>query len=151
MKQTISVLAVGLLLAGHVHAGDSLSCQLKKSAAKGTGFAWSYAHGGADGPDTILTSIGTIGYEEGPRYTSLITLDGKPIALPAQHAGLIRFGKVFEQGEQVALAYLVERESDSSASPSQLVFLLDKSGAVSQVSVQAGDVEPAASHCNLIQ
>jgi hypothetical protein len=151
MKATIIALAAGLLLASNAHAGDSLSCQIKKSAAKGTAFSWSYAHGGAEGPDTIQTSIGTIGYAEGPSYTSLITLEGKPVALPHEHAGLIRFGKVFEHGQKVALAYLVERERDSSASPSELVFLLDKSGVVSQISVQPGNTEPVAGHCDLMQ
>jgi hypothetical protein len=151
MKRTITALAAGLLLACSVQASDSLSCQLKESAGEGTAFAWSYAHGEAEGPDTVATSIGTIGYAEGPRYTSLITLDGKPIALPPEHAGQIRFGKVFEHDGQVALAYLVEREHDSSASPSELVFLVDKSGAVSHLSVQPGNAEPVAGHCNVIE
>ncbi len=151
MKETITALAAGLLLACSAQAADSLSCQLKQSAAEGTSFAWGYAHGEADGPDTIQTSIGTIGYAEGPGYTTAITLDGRPITLPAEHAGQIRFGKVFEHGEQVALAYLVERKRDSSASPSEIVFLVDPNGTVSNIDLQPGNAEPVIGHCNLIQ
>lgn len=151
MKQTITVLAAGLLLAGHVQAGETLSCELKESAGEGTSFAWSHAHGEAEGPDTIPTAIGTIGNTEGPGFTTAITLDGKPVALPPEHAGLIRFGKVYEHGDKVALAYLVERSRDSSASPSELVFLVDASGTVSNLDLQPGNAEPIVGHCNLIQ
>lgn len=151
MKRTITALAAGLLLACSVQASDSLSCQLKESAGEGTAFAWSYAHGGAEGPDTIPTSIGTIGNAEGPGYTTAITLDGQPVALPPEHAGLIRNGKVYEHGDQVALAYLVERASDSSASPSELVLLVSADRTVSEIDLQPGNAEPVVGHCNLIQ
>lgn len=105
MKRTITALAAGLLLAGTAQASESLSCQLKESAGEGIAFAWSYAHDEADGPNTIATSIGTIGNVEGPNFTTSITLDGRPIALPPEHAGLIRFGKIYEHDNKVALAY----------------------------------------------
>lgn len=142
--------AVSMLLAGHVHAADSLSCRLKQSAGQGTPFAWSYAHSEADGPSAIETSIGTLAPAEGPNYTTAVTLDGQPIALPAEHAGQIRFGKVFELATGVALAYSVTRDSDSMAAPSQLVVLLDKAGKPIEIQVQPGDTEPDPNHCNLI-
>jgi len=151
MKRTITALAAGLLLACSAQASDSLSCQLKERAGEGAAFAWSYAHGEAEGPDTIPTSIGTIGNAEGPNYTTAITLDGKPIALPPEHAGLIRNGKVYMHGDQVALAYLVERASDSSASPSELVLLVSADRTISEIDLQPGNAEPVAGHCNLIQ
>lgn len=151
MKQSITVLAAGLLLAGHVQASDTLSCQLKESAGEGTAFAWSHAHGEADGPDAIETSVGTIGWAEGPDFTTVITLDGEAIDLPPEHAGLIRSGRVYEHDGQVAMAYLVERERDSSASPSELVFLVRKDRSVSDIHLQPGNAEPVAGHCTLIQ
>ena len=151
MRLTITALAVGLLLAGTAQASDSLSCQLKESAGEGTAFAWSSAHGEAEGPDTISTSIGTIGNAEGPGFTTAITLNGKPVALSPEHAGQVRFGKVYEHGDKVALAYLVERARDSSASPSELVFLVSKDRAVSEIDIQPGNAAPIVGHCNLIQ
>lgn len=150
MKRTIITLAAGLLLVSNAHAGKSLSCQLKKSAGKGIAFAWSYAHSEAAGPNTISTSIGKIGKVEGPNFTTSVTLNGRPIALPPEHAGLIRFGKVYEHGTKVALAYRVQREIDSASSPSELVFLVDAKGAVHNIEIQPGDTEPAEGHCSLI-
>lgn len=150
MKAPIITLAAGLLLAGNAHAGKSLSCQLKERAGKGTAFAWSYAHSEAPGPNTIKTSIGKIGYAEGPNFTTSITLNGRPFVLPPEHAGLIRFGKVYEHGGKVAMAYRVQREIDSASSPSELVFLVDAKGAVHNIELQPGDTEPAKGYCSLI-
>ncbi|MDH5824218.1 hypothetical protein QFW77_14650 [Luteimonas sp. RD2P54] len=151
MRRRISVLAAGLLLAGHVHAGDLLSCQIQESGVEGTAFAWSYAHGVAEGPYVIETSIGTLDSIEGPEFSSVPTLDGEPIVPPPELGGQIRFGKVYELEDRVALAYLVERERDSSATPSELVFLLNKDRTVSDIDLQPGSAEPVVGHCNLIQ
>lgn len=151
MKRKITVLAAGLLMVGTAQAGQSLSCQIKERAQEGVAFSWSHAHGEAEGPDTIPTAIGVIGQTEGPGFTTAITLNGEPIAHPPEHAGLVRYGKVYAIDDQVALAYLVERSHDSSASPSELVFLVDASGTVSNLELQPGNAEPVVGHCNLIQ
>lgn len=151
MRRICAAMAMCLCVAGTVRAGESLSCQIEREGASGKSFAWSYAHSEAKGRNKLKTSIGTIGRAEGPGYTTALTLNGKPVALPPEYAGVIRFGKVFEQGGGVALAYMVTRQNDSEASPSELVFLLDKSGGVSQIQVQPGNSEQVAGHCYLVQ
>lgn len=165
MKKTMATLAAGLLLAGTAQAADSLSCQLKQDLAAGAGrapkvteFIWSTAHGGSEPTGPIQTRIGTIHYESGQRNTQwgpmpndTLTLDGTPLKVPPAVNGVIRFGKAFDYGDRVALAYLAEREDDSSATPSEIVLLLDKTGAVSATDVQAGNAGADPNHCTLVE
>lgn len=151
MKRLIMTSATCILLVGPVYASDSLSCRIKQSGVEGAGFSWTYARPDeeAPGPHSITTSIGTVSSAEGPRYTTALTLNGRPIALPAQYAGVIRFGKIFEFDGGVALAYLVARWEDSQASPSRLVVQLNKAGKPVETQLLPGDNEDA-NFCDLL-
>ena len=155
MKTTRTMLAAGLLPAGTAQAGESLSCQVQKDldagaekAPKVSELVWSEAHGDAGGVGQVATSLGAIAPGEDLKT---ITLDGHPVQLPEQVAGLLRFGKAYDYGDRVVLAYLVEREWDSSATPSEVVYALDKQGTVAEVDVLPGDAAEAGGHCVLIQ
>lgn len=148
-----------LVAAGVAHADESLWCQVEtgdlpgvKAAAKPaklTEFVWNTAHGGMEPTGPIKTYIGTIEAGEGPHYTTAITLNGKPVALPSGTTGLIWSGKVYDFSGTVALAYQVERADDSSASPSDVVVVIEKDGLVSQSAVLPGTEPPPADHCFL--
>lgn len=154
-KAMITLLAAGLLLAGTTQAAVRLSCEVQRDLAEGGSRAprvselvWSEAHGGGAGPGRVATSIGQIAAGEDLKT---ITLDGQPVLLPEQVTGLLRFGKAYDYGARIVLAYLVEREWDSSATPSEVVYALDKQGAVTEVDVLPGDAAEAGGHCLLIQ
>lgn len=149
------LLVAGLLLTATTQAAESLSCQVEKDLAAGADKApkvseivWSEAHGDAGGVGQVATSLGAIAPGEDLKT---ITLDGQPMRLPEQVTGLLRFGKAYDYGDRVVLAYLVEREWDSSATPSEVVYALDKQGTVTEVDVLPGDAAEAGGHCVLIQ
>lgn len=165
MKKTMATLAAGFLLAGTAQAADSLSCQVQQDLAAGAGrapkvteFIWSTAHGGSEPTGPVKTRIGTLHYASGRRDTQwgpmpndTLTLDGTPLKVPPEVNGVIRFGKAFDYDDRVALAYLAEREDDSSATPSEIVLLLAKTGAVSATDIQAGSADTDPNHCTLVE
>jgi len=165
MKKTTMTLAAGLLLAGSAQAAEGLSCQVEKDLAAGAGqapkvteFTWSTAHGGSEPTGPIKVSIGTLYYTSGRRDTQwgpmpndTLTLNGSPLKVPAAVNGVIRFGKAFDYGDRVALAYLAEREDDSSATPSEIVLLLDKAGAVSATDIRPGNADADPNRCTLVE
>ncbi len=87
---------------------------------------------------------------EGRDYKRAIKLDGKPVLLPQDAQSVIGFGKVYDFGSAVALAYLGEREEDSSARPSQIVIVINKAGSVIASEVLPGIATNQGSHCLLI-
>lgn len=132
----------------------SLSCRVQQDLAEGGSKAprvselvWSQAHGEGAGPGRVVTGIGTIAAGEDLKA---ITLDGQPIRLPAEVAGLLRFGKAYDYRDKVVLAYRVEREWDSSATPSEVVYALNKQRVITEVDVLPGDAVEDGSHCVLI-
>lgn len=165
MKTTTMVLAAGLLLTGVAQAADSLSCQVQQDLEAGAGrapkvteFIWSTAHGGSEPTGSIQTRIGAIHYTSGQQATQwgqvpndTLTLHGAPLKVPPEVNGVIRFGKAFDYGDQVALAFLAEREDDSSAAPSEVVLLLDKTGKVTETDIQPGNAELDPNHCTLVE
>lgn len=155
----ISILPVALLLlSGASQAGESLSCRVQKGLIAGkhpvktTEFAWGSAHGAGDGQvaTTIPTSLGAVSHGLG-QDTTAITLGGKPVPLPAEARGVIWGGRVYDFGGQVAVAYQVERQDDSSASPSEVVVLLGKGPKVSAIDVLPGTASKPAGYCVLNQ
>lgn len=149
------LLVAGLLLTGTTQAAGSLSCRVQQDLGGGGSRApkvneliWSEAHGDAGGVGQVATSIGAIAAGDDLKS---ITLAGQPIPLPEQVRGLLRFGKAYDYAGRVVLAYLVEREWDSSATPSEVVYALDKQGAVTEIDVLPGDAAEAGGHCLLIQ
>lgn len=154
-----SLLLMGLLICAFgAQAGDSLSCRVHSKQIKGTGktpviaeFIWSAAHGTDEPTGLIETSIGQIGQGDGSGPATVLTLNGKALSLPASLAGSIRFGRSVDYGGKVALAYLVERQDDSSASPSQVVLLLGQGGAVLETDLLPGTAPSPDDHCVLIQ
>lgn len=148
---------LGLLLVTSVaHAGESLWCQLEAETLVGVGkatevtdFVWSAAQDEESVTGPIKTSLGAFDAGEGPSHTTSITLAGKPLALPAKATGIIAFGKVYDFGGTIAVAYLVERKDDASASPSEAVVVISKGGTVSKVAVLPGTQPPPAGHCSL--
>lgn len=165
MKTTTMMLAAGLLLTGVAQAADSLSCQVQQDLDAGAGrapkvteFIWSTAHGGSEPTGPIQTRIGTIHYTSGQRATQwgplpndTLTLDGAVLKVPPEVNGEIRFGKAFDYGDRVALAYLAEREDDSGAEPSEVVLQLDKTGTVAATDIQPGNAEADPNHCTLVE
>lgn len=136
-------------------ASESLSCRVQQDLAGSGGRApkvselvWSEAHGEGAGAGRVSTSVGAIAAGEDLKT---VTVNGQPIPLPEQVTGLLRFGKAYDYGDRVVLAYLVEREWDSSATPSQVVYALDKQRAVTEIDVLPGDAAEAGGHCVLIQ
>lgn len=153
-RTTTALLATGFLLASAAHAKEGLSCRVQQDLAAGpskalkaTEFTWSTAHGSAEEANAVPTSIGD--FAPGEDLKS-ITLDGQSIQLPAEVDGLIRFGKVYDYGDRIVVAYRVEREWDSTATPSEVVYALDKQRAATEVDLLPGDAMENGSHCVLI-
>jgi hypothetical protein len=139
-------------------AGESLSCRVHNNQIKGAAtapvaaeFIWSAAHGTDEATGRIKTSIGQIDQGAGTGPTTVLTLNGKVLPLPASLSGSIRFGRAIDYGSKVVLAYLVERADDSSASPSQVVLLLGQGGAVLETDLLPGTAPSPGDHCVLIQ
>lgn len=150
---------VGLLaFAAPAEAVPSLSCQLQSGQFKAGGggkpkvsaFIWATGHGSATPTGSIRTRIGRIDPADGPDYKRMLKLDGKPVPLPPEAHSVIGFGKVYDFGGAVALAYLGEREEDSSARPSQIVIVINKAGSVIDSEVLPGTATNPGSHCLLI-
>ncbi|HDS1390390.1 TPA: hypothetical protein UOJ32_004281 [Stenotrophomonas maltophilia] len=150
---------LGLLtIASSAEAAPSLSCQLQSGqfSAGGVGhpkvseFVWATGHGSATPTGPIRTRIGRIEPVEGRDYKRAIKLDGKPMLLPTEAHSVIGFGKVYDFGRAVALAYLGERDEDSSARPSQIVIVINKAGSVIDSEVLSGASLNPGKHCLLI-
>ncbi len=150
---------VGLLaFAASAGAAPSLSCQLQSGQFRWDGggspniseFIWATGHGSAIPSGPVRTSIGRIDPAEGRDYKRAIKLDGKPVLLPAEAHSVIGFGKVYDFGSAVALAYLGERDEDSSARPSQIVIVINKAGSVIDSEVLPGTSLNPGKHCLLI-
>lgn len=150
---------LGLLaFAASAEAAPGLSCQLKTGQFRvgGVGnpkvseFIWASGHGSATPTGSIRTSIGRIDPVEGPDYKRTLKLDGKPVPLPPDAQSVIGFGKVYDFKDAIALAYLGEREEDSSARPSQIVIVINKAGSVIDSEVLPGAATNPGSHCLLI-
>lgn len=155
MRAEFASLAAAVLLAGTAQAGTSLSCRVQQDL-KGSGsaaprtieFVWSTADDGAKPTGPIKTRIGTIA--PGTDLKS-ITLNGKPVQLPAQAGGLIRFGKAYDYGNRVVLAYRLERQWDATATPSEVVYALDKTHVVKDIDILPGSEFEAPGHCILVE
>nr|WP_313123479.1 hypothetical protein [Stenotrophomonas geniculata] len=150
---------VGLLaFAASAGAAPSLSCQLQSGQFRVDGggrpkvfeFIWATGHGSAMPTGPIRTRIGRIDPADGPDYKRMLKLDGKPILLPPDTRSVIGFGKVYDFKDAIALAYLGEREEDSSARPSQIVIVINKAGSVIDSEVLPGTATNPGSHCLLI-
>lgn len=150
---------LGLLaFAVSAEAAPSLSCQLQSGQFPGEGkgkpkvseFIWATGHGSAMPTGPIRTGIGRIDPVEGRDYKRAIKLDGKPILLPTEAHSVVGFGKVYDFGGAVALAYLGERDEDSSARPSQIVIVINKAGSVIDSEVLPGTATNPGSQCLLI-
>lgn len=147
-----------LTIASSAEAAPSLSCQLQSGqfSAGGVGhpkvseFVWATGHGSATPTGPIRTRIGRIEPVEGRDYKRAIKLDGKPMLLPTEAHSVIGFGKVYDFGRAVALAYLGERDEDSSARPSQIVIVINKAGSVIDSEVLSGASLNPGKHCLLI-
>ncbi|MCM2992583.1 hypothetical protein M3581_05945 [Stenotrophomonas maltophilia] len=150
---------LGLLaFAASAGAAPSLSCQLQSGQFKAAGvvhpkvseFIWATGHGSATPTGPIRTSIGRIDPVEGRDYKRAIKLNGKSILLPPEAHSVVGFGKVYDFRSAVALAYLGERDEDSSARPSQIVIVINKAGSVIDSEVLPGAATNPGSHCLLI-
>ncbi|MBH1421794.1 hypothetical protein JY416_01790 [Stenotrophomonas maltophilia] len=150
---------VGLLaFAASAEGAPSLSCQLQSGQfrvdgggrAKVSAFIWATGHGSATPTGAIRTRIGHIDPVEGGDYKRMLKLDGKPVLLPAEAHSVIGFGKVYDFGSAVALAYLGERDEDSSARPSQIIVVINKAGSVIDSEVLPGTATNPGNHCLLI-
>ncbi|QGL79342.1 hypothetical protein GPNADHDJ_00650 [Stenotrophomonas maltophilia] len=150
---------VGLLaFAASTEAAPSLSCQLQSGQFKAGGggkprvsaFIWVTGHGSTTPTGPIRTRIGRIDPVEGRDYKRAIKLDGKPVLLPPDAQSVIGFGKVYDFKDAIALAYLGEREEDSSARPSQIVIVINKAGSVIDSEVLPGTATKIGNHCLLI-
>ncbi|RSC49704.1 hypothetical protein EGS96_10785 [Stenotrophomonas maltophilia] len=144
--------------AASAEAAPSLSCQLESGQFRVDGggrpkvseFIWATGHGSAMPTGPIRTRIGRIDPADGPDYKRMLKLDGKPVLLPAEAHSVVGFGKVYDFGGAVALAYLGEREEDSSARPSQIVIVINKAGSVIDSEVLPGTATNPGNHCLLI-
>lgn len=150
---------------GPVLADSGLSCRVHQDTAQGQGttpavieFVWSTAHHTAEPTGPIKTRLGAIHYTSGQRQTEwgpmprdTLMLNGQPIDAPPEVNGTIGFGKAFDYGDRVALAYLGEREDDSGATPSEVVLLLDKTGAIAETDIQPGNADEEPNHCTLVE
>lgn len=154
-KGTAGLLLGLIFAAGSGQAGQSLSCRVQAdlaagqgTAPKATSFVWSTADDGSRPTGPMKTGIGTIAPENGLKS---IVLNGKPVQLPAEAVGLIRFGHVYDYGKRVVVAYRVEREWDATATPSEVVYALDKSRAVTAADILPGSEMERPGHCTLVE
>lgn len=154
----LALLAGLLTCAFSAEAAQSLSCRVQAGQVTGTlkpprvtEFVWSAAHGTDEATGPIRTSLGLVDQGAGSTASTVLTLSGKRLALPASLAGSVRFGRVIDYGGKVALAYLAERAEDSSASPSQVVVLLGPGGVVLEMDVLPGTAASPGEHCVVIQ
>lgn len=136
-------------------AQDGLSCQVQRDlqsdvgcAPKATEFVWSTADDSSKPTRVIETRIGTI---RPSGDLKSITLDGKPVSLPAEVSGLIRFGTVYDYGNRVVLAYRAERQWDATATPSEVVYALDKRRIVAVADILPGSEFERPGHCVLVE
>lgn len=150
---------VGLLaFAASAEAAPSLSCQLQSGQFKAGGggkpkvseFIWASGHGSATPTGPVRTRIGRMDPVEGRDYKRAIALDGKLVLLPPEAHSVIGFGKVYDFKDAIALAYLGEREEDSSARPSQIIVVINKAGSVIDSEVLPGTATNPGNHCLLI-
>lgn len=155
MSRKVPAWVLGLILvADCAQAGQSLSCRVQADLAAGKGapkvtlFTWSTADDGTKPTGPVKSSIGTIA--PGKDLKS-IKMDGKPVTLPADLRGLIRFGKVYDYGNRVVLAYRAEREWDSTATPSEVVYAIDKTRVVNSADVLPGSEMERPGHCTLVE
>ena len=152
-----TLLAMGLLIAAGEAAGtESLWCRVQSGdlpgvskATKITAFAWDGAHGGVRAKGAIKTSIGTFDRGEGADATTAITIDGKAVPLSPGATGVIWNGKTFDFGGKVAVVFLVETATDSSASPSEALILIGRGPSVLEQGVISGQ-ETAPNRCPLL-
>ncbi len=150
-----TLLATGLLIAAGKAAGtESLWCRVQSGdlpgvnkAARITAFAWDGAHGGVRAQGAIKTSIGT--FDRGEGVTTTITIDGKAVPLSHSATGVIWNGKTFDFGGKVAVVFLVETATDSSASPSEALVLIGKGRSVLEQGVISGQAT-APNRCPLL-
>ncbi|WP_246333378.1 hypothetical protein [Stenotrophomonas tumulicola] len=80
----------------------------------------------------------------------MLKLDGELVLLPTEAHSVVGFGKVYDFGGAVALAYLGERDEDSSARPSQIFIVINKAGSVIDSEVLPGASLNPGKHCLLI-
>lgn len=147
---------VMLAAAGQAHAGESLWCRVESNqlggtykAAKVTPFGWNASSGDAEPTGPLKTSIGTIASREGRDFTTLITVNGKAVPMSPAVTGLIWGGQAHDFGGKVALVFLVETATDSSATPTEAILVLGKDGRLIEQAVLPG--EPATSNpCPLL-
>lgn len=156
MRLSVVVLAVLMLAAVSAQAGENLWCKVKEgkpgSAAKAprtTAFIWNAAHGGETPTPPVATSIGRIGQGEGPGDSTVITVDGKAVSLAPAASGIILFGKIYDFGDKVAVVFLVETATDSSASPSEALVLIGKGPRVLEQGAISGQ-ETSPNRCPLL-
>lgn len=154
MKKKVCVIAA-LLLSPCAMAASSLSCDLRDEVmgapTKVHSFAWSSPGGLGNIMDRVNTSIGEIRFRDGPRYQTVVSLSGRDVDVPRALLGQIRFGEVREFGSRTVLVYKVERDGDSSASPSEVVVAIDKNGSVIGSDSLPGNGAPTAKYCPLIE
>jgi hypothetical protein len=136
----------------------SLSCRVQAGLIKGAAkvpktveFVWGAAQGSDDATGPIRTGLGQIDQGTGSSATAVPTLRGKPLALPAEVAGSVIYGRAVDYGDKVVLAYLVERAEDSSASPSQVVVLLGAKGQVLETDLLPGTAASPGKHCVVVE
>lgn len=156
MRLSAVALAVLMLATVSAQAGENLWCKVKEGKAGGaakaprtTAFVWNAAHGGETLTPPVATSVGRIDQGEGPGYSTVITVDGKAVPLAPAASGIILFGKIYDFGDKIAVVFLVETATDSSASPSEALVLIGKGPRVLEQGAISGQ-ETSPNRCPLL-
>lgn len=148
-------LLITLLLAAGSASAARLSCDLSGDALGSSPriqqFQFSSANETGEVVDRVQSSAGTVRFADGKNFQTAITVNGAPVNLPENFRGLIRFGEVRDYGDNIAIAYLVERGEDSSAMPSEVALLVNGKGQVIRSDILPGNGEQTDGYCNLIR
>lgn len=154
LMKAFAIGAIAIVATGQAGANENLWCQVKAEAAakttKGIPFIWSSSHAAEYAPTGPLqTSQGVI---EAGDTTTRITLDGKPVPLPAGAQGPVWSGRVIDLGDRIAIAFLVEGPNDSSALPSEALLVIKRGPVVVASNVIPGEqVSYDEKPCGLIE
>lgn len=125
----------------------SLGCNEAIVKAKHAQIVWNSASQDLPATEHVDTSAGRLELAAGTDGFTALSLNGKPVQVPASAVGTLAYGQVYDLGNQILVAAFVERSDDSSAVPSEVQLLLSGDGSVLDSAVHSGTA-PSKDFCS---